>query len=206
MPVEIDRPGDFRASVQEYGLFNAESGSVAVNMKFNILEWYNTETGEWDDWREYDFGVSGSFWIIKKPKEGQTRGDLNDRQIDALVKHCGWNAQLRGISEGTWEPTDCRVSVQKDDYQSKKLGCDVFKASFINAFDSTPGGSMGNVSAEEVGALDAQWGSKLRALASNAKATQKPAGKPAPPTKKAPPKQAPVDSEGTEAPLDAIPF
>ena len=75
MAGEIDREGNFRVSVQEYGLFNATSGSAAVNMKFNVLEWYNTETGEWDDWREYDFGVSGSFWIIKKPQEGQKQGD-----------------------------------------------------------------------------------------------------------------------------------
>lgn len=210
MSTDLDRDGDFRVECQEYGLFNAGSGSVAVNMKFRVLEQFNPEIGEWDDWREYDVTVDGSFWIIKKPKEGQTNGDLNDRQIDALVQHCGWDAKLKSIAEGTWTPTNCQVNVRKDDYQSGRLKRDVFRAAFINGYDSTPGGGgLGNVTAEDAGALDAKWGAKMRAVAANAKAPQKPAGKPLSPAKKTPAKETvpPSDEAGERtAANNDVPF
>jgi len=103
---QLQSEGDFRARVMKYGLFKAESGSVAVNINFEILEAFDHEEGKWVDWRGEDVACEGAFWIIKKD------GTINERQVDSLVAHTGWNGTMAEITDGKWKPEDCQVLVK----------------------------------------------------------------------------------------------
>lgn len=170
---QLQSEGDFRARVMKYGLFKAESGSVAVNINFEILEAYDHEEGKWVDWRGEDVACEGAFWIIKKD------GTINETQVESLIENCGWSGLISDISDGQWHPEDCQITVKEDTYKNVKR----YKASFINGYESTPGG-MGNISAEKAREIDNAFGSGLRAIAGNVKAKKPPAGGPKSPAKK----------------------
>lgn len=194
MAQELDREGDFQASCTDYGLVNFDSGAVGLNMKFRILSQWDPDAKEFHSWLDYDeHEVEGCFFLIKKKKEDGSPGGLNEKTVESLVEHCGWDADMGSISDKSWKPGDCQINVKRDEYKGKVR----YKAAFINGFDSTPGG-MGGMASEDVAKLQDQWGSHLRALAGKVRDKAKPAGKPAPPTKK----PAPVNS----APKEEIPF
>jgi hypothetical protein len=89
----LESAGYYRVRCMKYGTFKAQSGSVAINMSFEVLEGYDEGEGIWYDWRGEEIAVDGAFWIIKKD------GTVNERQVESLVAHTGWN----GI--------DCRSSL-----------------------------------------------------------------------------------------------
>jgi len=183
---QLTEEGDFRVRVYKYGLWEAKSKAVAVNMDFEVLEAYDHEGQTWIDWRGEDVFVGGAFWIVGKD------GAINERQVESLVEHCGWNALMSDITAGTWKPTDCQVTVKKEEYQGNVR----YKASFINAYDAQPGGRS-NVTADAAKSMDQSYGASLRALAANAKAKKKPNGKPSSPSKPAPTstEEAPWDKD-----------
>lgn len=192
MAIELDREGNFQVTCLDYGLENFESGSVGVNMKFRVLSAWNDETQEWDSWLDFEeCEVRGTFFLVKKKKEDGSPGGLNEKSIESLIEHCGWNGDMNSIADRSWKPSDCQIKVKPDTYNNRTS----YKAAFINAFDATPGG-MKTMASEDVAKLQDQWGSHLRALAGKVRDKAKPSGKPAPPTKK------PANS----APKEGVPF
>lgn len=170
---QLQYEGDFQVRCMKYGLYKADSGSIAINMNFEVLAAFDNEEGKWVDWRGEEVVCEGSFWIVKKD------GTVNEKQVDSLVAHCGWSGAISDVSNGTWEPEDCQVNVKKEEYKGNVR----YKAAFINAFDAIPGGG-GSVTAEEAQAIEDAFGSSLRAAAANAKAKKAPAGRPKTPAKK----------------------
>lgn len=153
----VDRPGNFRGKILEFGIHEAESGAVAINMRVSLDGRWDSENGEWDDeWSQYEQFADGAVWVIKKD------GTLNDRQIESLCRYAGWDAQLKSVQDQSWEPTPCAFVVNEDNYGDEQR----FRVSFINAYDSTPGG-MGQVSADKLKELEKRFGSQLRAIAGN---------------------------------------
>jgi hypothetical protein len=197
---KIDRPGQFRGTIIDYGLDKAkETRSTFVRLHCKIEEWWNGEA--WEDWRSWDFEAYGSICIIKKD------GTLNERMVDNLMSFAGWNSDFTAITQKTWEPTPIRFSVKEDSYKDKN-GQEQhgFKVDWIDDYDSVPtGGNMqGNVAIDDAKTLNAQFGGSLRARRSNAaRNAPKPASngsKPAAPTNR----RAAANAAATrlQAPLD----
>ncbi len=159
-PIPVDRKGNFRAEIKEYGLQKKDSGAVGVRMKFHILECWNPEGEVWDDWREHNVEAWGTSWIIKKDN-----GGVNNNAVEALVKHTGWDGSLASIVNSTWAPTPCQVSTEANTYN----GATTYPVNFINAYDQVPGANVGNVTSDGLKELEARFGAPLRAVVGNAK-------------------------------------
>ncbi len=192
---DVDRIGNFRARIIEFGLKKAsESESVAVALTVHLTEMWDADTETWQKWDVYMMTAIGDMWIIKKD------GTLNNRACESLVRCAGWDGTLESIAEKTWEPVDCQVKIGTDTYK----GTTRFRIDFLNSFDSIPG-KFEELAADKVQNLSQRFGSAIRAIAGTARANSTPApnGKPAKPKKApAPPAPAPVAEHAGVAPLD----
>jgi len=193
MSVDLDRTGSFRAQIVEYGLQEASetaSQSLGLNIKCQIEEMYNFETGEWIDWRSDDPVVCyGYVNIIKKD------GAVNDKSVENLVKCTGWDGTLASINSGDWKPTPCQISTKEDTYKDKTS----YKVNYINPHDSIPGGGMKKLDPAKATALQSKYGASLRAITANAKRnTAPPSDKPSAPPRATVPS---TDESGKELPF-----
>jgi hypothetical protein len=176
---------DCRVNIVEYALKEMDSGAVAIGIRCQIIEWFGTPEGGgdkvWFDWREYGEEVTGDIWIVSGKDKGNK---LLEKAIESLVNHAGWDGTLESVSNGTWQPTPCQVSVKKENYK----GTDYFKASFVNDYNRTPGALAAGVKPEKAKELQNRFGSQLRAIVGNKMRNQAPpsAGSkpPAPPQAK----------------------
>lgn len=181
-----DRAGHFRAEIVEYGLKEAESKSVAISFRVQLTEWWDGE--KWVNWRDYEMDAYGDSWIVKKD------GKLNDRAVNDMIKHCGWDGQLSTIADSTLKPTPFQVQVEAHEYK----GQTTYRVAWINAYDSQPGGgAMGNVDGNKLAELEARFGQSLRALGGNARRNAAPtSGRPAPPPARPAPAPAMAGDDG----------
>ncbi len=197
MSQEIDREGTFRGVINSYWIRDAKEGkATAVAFIGDLQEYYNEETEQWEDWRQYQYEGEGALWIIKKD------GSLNNNAIESLVANCDWDGDLTSISQKTFNPTPCQFVVKSETYRDQVR----YRIEFVNDFSASPNGGKYVVSDEKVNALKNQYGSQMRALAGQFKrnstkpaATSKPA---APPPKKQSPQPVNAGSE----PVDEVPF
>jgi hypothetical protein len=187
-----DRSGWFRCKITDYGLEEAESGSVAVKFLAHLTEHWDDDAKSWTPWAEYEMEAPGQSWIIKKD------GNANDKAVESLMKCCGWDGSLASIVNKTWEPTTFQGEVKSDTYKEETR----YRIEWLAPFGAVPGaGTMNSVDPTKLKALEAKYGSQLRALAGNFGARNKAAvgGKPpAPPS----PKPQPVAAGNS----DGIPF
>lgn len=166
MPQPLDREGDFRGRITDYGLRKYDSGAVAVAVQVAIDECWNGES--WDDWREFDVEAIGYINIVKKDKT------LNQGAAQSLIDCANWNGSLESIVNHTWDPSPVGVSVRANEYKGQTS----YRVEFINAYDSEPGG-LGNVDAGIAKQLQMTHGAALRALAGNqARNSASPSGRP----------------------------
>lgn len=205
MAQQLNQAGTFRGNIIDHGLFEAESGAVGVNLKFQILEAWDADAQAWTDWAEYDVECDGCVWVVKKD------GTVNQAQSQSLMKAAGWNGDLASIGTAAWECKPCAVVVNKDEYKGDVR----YRIAFVNEFDRTPGG-VGNCDPEKAKALQAKYGSQFRALAGSVNANKQApaANKPKMPGKA--PKPAPATKQpdntitgvgtGTKQTTDDIPF
>lgn len=156
MSQELNQTGDFRGEICSYKLQEYKSGAVAIAVLVDIHDAWNSETQEWNDWREHYLQVPGYLFVIKK------NGTLNDVQVAALVSHVGWDGNLESITAQTWQPTRCQFSVTANTYE----GDVSYRIAWINAYDSRPGTS--SIDPTRSKELQNKFGSQLRAVAGNA--------------------------------------
>jgi hypothetical protein len=197
MAAELEREGNFQVRCKDYTLAEFESGAVSLDLQCQVLSEWDEESQSWTSWAEYEeVTVGGQVNLIKKKNPDGTAGALNEKQIDSLCEHCGWNASMADLANKAWKPTDFQVNVKKDVYKNKTT----FKIAWVNGFDSTPGGNgLTSMAAESAQRLQDHFGPQLRALAAKAKEKQqKPAGKPSLPPKKTP---ATANATGEAAPF-----
>jgi len=185
-----DREGDFRGQIFEYSLFASDkSEAVMLNVKARLTGIWN-ET-EWDDtWEEYDRFAEGSICLVKKD------GSLNQNQAESLMKYAGWNGDFPSLDNGSWEPEKCAFVLKADHYE----GQTEYRISFVNGYESTPGGSGLKPGLAE--ALNAKFGTSLRALAGNAKRSSNGNRGKGP----APPKAKSAGQHPADENADAVPF
>lgn len=228
--MKLEMEGNFRALVTDFGLDEKESGAVAVNLRFEIMEMYSQaegKTGSDDPWYWYqakDAGlenaeVYGQFWIIgkgeeKKGSDGSTTrepGKVNDRTVQDLVKHLNWDGDIMSIVERSWKPNPmgCQITVRNDPYKNENR----YRAEFIAGWDDPVRRGMKNIDSSRAAELKARYGGSLRAIASNVKRN---AGGPAPvaaaprPARATPPKSTTQElamaATGVNEEVDDIPF
>jgi len=148
---------------------------LAVQVTARLDEFWNNEAENWDDWREYEVEAEGYLWIIKKD------GSENQNQIEALVRHTGWDASIPSIAGNQWQPTPCQFVIQGE--APNDFHTDVrYRINWINDYEQTP--TAGNVDMDRATALQNQYGARLRALAGNVQRNAPtPEGKPPSPPK-----------------------
>jgi hypothetical protein len=193
MTMPLNEAGVFRGRITRYGLNEAESGARSVYLEVRVEEAWDAASGEWVDWRGHEIETSGDIWIVKK------NGQLNERQVRALIECAGWDGDLLSIAEGTWRPRPVQVVVGEDTYRDQTR----YRINWINDYDRQPGG--GNVDRDAAKELQKRYGSQLRAMAGNAKRNGPPetSAQPSPEAKGPKSPQAPPAADGAE---DGIPF
>ena len=163
---KLDRAGTFKARPVAMGLQNAkESKSVAVWIEFQIIA--QQENEGWTDWSGYeDHAIVGYFWIVKKD------GSVNTRTVENLAEVLDWDGNPDTIMG---DPPDIpvQITVAEDTYNGKTS----LKVQWFNPVDYQ--GGIVSASPEQVKAINAQFGSLLRAAAGAARKT-KAAPKPLP--------------------------
>ena len=188
----IQQAGNYRGRIVGYGLFEAESGAVAINIRGSIDEvWHESQ---WADYSEYDLYADGAVWIIKKD------GSIHQKAVENLIRATGWDGSLPSIQNQDWDPRPCAFVINPDEYNGETR----FKIAFINEYDSTPGG-MGQVDDKKLSELESRFGSSLRALAGNAKRNNKSETKDKP-SKPAPAENLEPAGVGAVESGDNIPF
>lgn len=187
MPQEITQEGIFRGRIIQYGLDRYDSGATAVFIKVRIDEILTD--GQWYDWREHEVEALGNIFIIGKD------GKLLERGCKSLIDYAGWDGNINAIHQNEWEPKPVQITVGEEVYRDETR----YKIKFVNDYDRMPGG--GNVSQDDVQAIQQQYGSALRALAGDSKRNAAPvSGGPSKP-KAAPKAPAPATSSDDDVPF-----
>lgn len=170
MSVYVDRAGVFRGVVTEYGVkkhTKEGSESYSLNVRVALHELYDSASGEWIDWREYEMTADGYLNIVKKD------GSLNESQVVPIMEHGGWDGLFSSLYDQAWKPTPCQFDIKWDDY-----GDGMFKVNWFAAHDRGPVG-LGNCDEKMAKDLDTRLRSSLKAISGNIKrAKSKPEGKP----------------------------
>ncbi len=176
MSVALTRDGIFKARPLSWAVRTYEnSQAVAVNMKFSILS--QLDGTEWVSWAECEeHVVYGAFFVVKKD------GTVNTQAVENLYAALGWEGDLRQVGASPVPDRVVQITVKNEPYQGK----DQWKVGWINPEDYTP--QPQGASEEDVGRLQARFGSLLRAAAAGAKMA---AAKPASGTSKRPPPSTP---------------
>lgn len=165
MSTRLDRPGLFKARLASWGLKEAKSGAVAVNIEFIVTAQY--ADGEWQDWTQYgDYFVFGDFWVVGKS------GLPNESAVKQLVECLAWTGDLRDISQAP-PAVIVQILVNEEEYEGKTY----IKATWMNPEDHVPGPN--HLDDGEVAQLNNRFGSMLRASASAARAAIPAAANPA---------------------------
>lgn len=175
MPFKLDRAGLFKANIKSWGIKEAKSGAIAVNIEFGILSMKVPGEDAWEDWSGYDAFVYGDFWVIGK------NGMPNESAVKQLVECLAWTGELRDIQQGP-PAVVVQVLVNEEEYDGKTY----FKATWMNPEDYV--GGPNHADDGEVAAMSTRFGSMLRASASAARAALG---------------NAPAAAKGTAAPAKA---
>lgn len=197
MVMEFDRSGTFRGQITEYSVSEYDSGALAIHLQVAVEDYFNPETRQWDDWREYEVVGDGNIFIGKKS------GEVNEKAFTSLVEHAGWDGSLKSVDEKMWQPTPIQFTVEADEYKNQIR----YRLGFINAYNSVPGNAT-SVTSSRVAELESKFGAKFRALASTVKrSSSKPptSGPAAPPPRKTPEAAPPAQQEEPVA-ADELPF
>ena len=172
MATALDRVGTFKVHPISYGWWNPGGGAEAAAVTFEVLAEWDEENQQWIDWKEYEVEVEGYFWLVKKD------GTLNQKQVEALARHMGWDGNFESISDQSWRPTDCQVAVTEDEWKGNIR----YRAAWINGLDDVPRQGTSSLGFDDAKALQAKHGASIRALMANARQkAPKPAGKPTAP-------------------------
>lgn len=183
MSLDMDREGVVLARPKEWSVWQpAGKRSVAIQITFQITKFYDRDSGQWDDWLDYDMVVQGAFWIIGK--DGQPLA----KKVEQLAQCLGWDGDLMQVVNHEPPSIAVQVTVKEDAYEGQVR----YRADWIAPEGSDPTGGGGGATPDQVKAITAQFGSLLRAAASAAKKGRvRPAAPP--PPKPAPKPEADVD-------------
>ncbi len=181
--IRLEREGIFKAKPLTWGVFQADSGAVGIQMSFLILA--QLDGSEWVSWADAeDHTVYGTIWVVKKD------GSIVVKNVEDMYAALGWEGGMAEVS-GPVPDRVVQVTVKVEEYKGKTQ----YKVAFIAPENYVPGPQ--GAAPEDVKKIDARFGSLLRAAAAGAKkaagggAQKAPASKAAPPPKQAAPTTKP---------------
>ena len=190
----LDRAGTFKAKPVFWTVRKFDSGTVSINMQFEILSQQDGE--DWISWAEVSpHAAWGSFFIVKKD------GTINSRTVEDLVASIGWDGDPEGVTPDKVPDCVVQITTEADVYKGETR----YKVQWINQENYVHQG--GGLSADELREINAVYGSRLRAVASAAKGVAPPLAKEPKPLAKEPP-PAPPGFENVQPPVDEddLPF
>lgn len=157
MSQALNQSGYFRAAVQTYGLSRSkQSAALGVRIAFQVQE--RLCGNSWEDFREYDCVVFGTWWVVKKD------GTINERAVKDLVECLGWDGQdLEDWTREGMRLTPCQITVKE---RAKDAGRVVFEAAFMRPWNWRP--NLTNLEDDELPHIVRKYGSHIRAAAANA--------------------------------------
>lgn len=180
MSVRLDREGIFKARPVGWRVKKFDSSqAVAIAIEFAILA--QLDGNEWTSWDGYEAVHAWGDWFVIK-KDGRPNVGSSDKPgaIEQLRDSIGWDGRFETIAASPPPDVVVQITVKSEQYN----GSTYFKATWMNPGDYTP--TPGGATTDEVKALDARFGSLLRAAAGGG--TKKaPAKAPAPAARKAAP-------------------
>jgi hypothetical protein len=194
----IDRPGTYRGKLSEWGVSETKNGYPQFVFKATALEYYDTETGAYVSWAEYEQEIDAYLCLFTKDKNGQWAELLGAKQVK---KALGWSGlDFESLANGRYGETLVLFRVEEHEYN----GVLSLQVSWLDAADANPVKTMPKYDTAKLKDLTAKMGGALSATAASV-APAKPAGKPAtPPKGKKPlPKSDVAPKPG--APLTATP-
>lgn len=165
MTAKLEREGIFKMRPLSWKVEPSQnSKSVAIAIEFVVLaqlaedvDANGAKVYSWIDWSEAEeHRVWGRYYVVGK------EGKANVSSCEQLAESMGWNGTLKSVQAGP-PPRGLvvQVTVKADTYNGKTT----YKAGWMNPGDYVPTG--GGADESEVNALDAQFGSLLRAAASS---------------------------------------
>lgn len=169
----IQCEGRFKARILDKALRTTKNGAVEWAAELEVYEMLQEE------------------WVPIQPERIVAKcilqkidGSTNERGWDSLKAALGWDGANPYWLQEAAEMPDIQITVKEVMYDGKPR----FEASWINPLD-WDGGGLKKSSPEELKAIAAKIGSKLRALSGGtaAKMPPPPASKPKPPAPKKPP-------------------
>lgn len=179
MSVPMDREGVVRGNLRDYGYKTFESGAECITMLVDVTEYYNDQTGQWEDWTEYGMTTKGNLFVYGKDHKILQRG------VENAIQHLGWDTKVSSITNGTWKPTTAQFVIKQETWSSDKYGeVTEYKIAFVNGYDSDPVRGMEKPATDAAARMDAANQADMRAILGNIKrAAAKPASKPTAPPK-----------------------
>ena len=184
MSQAVDREGTFRAKPISWRLREGkESSSVGLNICFQILEYQDPDTQEWQTgWDQYDMEVWGTFWFINR------KGEISKPRARKLVESLGWSGNPEDFSVEGIEFDNVLINVEYN--TNANTGKTKLEAAWIHPWDHVyvPGAKTADPAISKT--LQAKHGADLRAIAGNVKRNEAP--KPAA-AETAPPQEAPKE-------------
>lgn len=143
----LQKPGQYRLKLIDYGLKEERSGSIAITLKAITTAAPGVEGG-WVDCEQKI--VEGSIYVVVK-----NGNELSDRNAKSLMDHVGWDGNFESVVAKTWQPKAFSGEVKEEIFNGKPQ----IKLAFVNGFEAAP--TMGLGRARE---LQAKWGAGLLAL------------------------------------------
>lgn len=182
----LTRTGIFKARPLSWRVKTfQQSEAVAITLQFVVLA--QLDGSEWVSWEgAEEHTVWGDFFVVRKT------GQPNETACKQLVECLGWGKTLSEVVDQAVAPVEVQITVKCEAYN----GQDYYKVTWMNPgdYEPTPGGA----DATEVAALDARFGSLLRAAGGPPKPKQVSAA--------APPRQAPPPPKADAPDMSQIPF
>lgn len=176
----VDHPGIYRAQPISYGVQESKKGkSVAVVIRYQIVESYDPDKKEWLDWRECEaHTIDGYHYVVKSD------GEINDTTVEQLIRATGWSGKFSDFNDDSLKLKACQITVADEEYEGKHT----LKINWVNPWDFTPG-LQNRIDKDGLAALDNKYGSKMRAKAGNLARNVPPnaAAKPGPKPMSSPP-------------------
>jgi hypothetical protein len=157
----LDREGIFKARPLQWRVYQAKEGqSVAIAVEYRITA--QLDGKEWSDWSGFDeVRCWGRHNVIKRD------GTPNTAMCQQLAISLGWGGSLREVVGGPPPDIEVQITVKAETYNGQTS----YKADWINPGDYVP--QAGGADEQEVGQLEARFGSLLKAAASKAKTAGK---------------------------------
>jgi len=195
---QIDRENTFRGNIVEHGVSKTSGGFPQFIAKFDALEMFDPEIGEWVKWDYDETEITGYFVLFGK--NGET---LTCTQVQ---KATGWDgASFAELAAMDLSAIAVQFRVERTTYKERER----LEVTWIDEQDASPGRTVKKSTPEELKALDAKY-KKFMKKSAPASAPKK-TGKPGKVTKKGvkatqepgpvtPPPTVPVANEAPASP------